>query len=175
MFDEVNFLRIVADGAEVAEKGTGGNGHVFGAVGNLFAEFDDPRMVFGRDVRLLNVEFVGNFIKFVDDFIQIFNQMQHVGTQVGNQILDIKFVVAAQGVGVMFNGFYLFAQLAIVLAAFLVQKYADGLFERHGRVNDFIVKQVNFVFKRFGACKQRYLYMEHIRFLNLNFLKYHTS
>ena len=134
-------------------------------------------MVFGRDVRLLNVEFVGNFIKFVDDFIQIFNQMQHVGTQVGNQILDIKFVfdVAAQGVGVMFNGFYLFAQLAIVLAAFLVQKYADGLFERHGRVNDFIMKQVNFVFKRFGACKQRYLYMEHIRFLNLNFLKYHTS
>ena len=67
-------------------------------------------MVFGRKIRALNIKAVADFVKFIDNLIEIFNQIQHIGAKVGNQVLFVKpaFNVTAGDVGVVF---YLYSSL----------------------------------------------------------------
>ena len=123
-------------------------------------------MVFGRKIRALNIKAVADFVKFIDNLIEIFNQIQHIGAKVGNQVLFVKpaFNVTAGDVGVVFYLFDLFVELFIFVAALFGQINADGFFESHGGVNDFIVEEVYFAFQRFGLRKQRQLDVKHSSF-----------
>ena len=123
-------------------------------------------MVFGRKIRALNIKAVADFVKFIDNLIEIFNQIQHIGAKVGNQVLFVKpaFNVTAGDVGVVFYLFDLFVELFVFVAALFGQINADGFFLSHSGVNDFIVEEVYFAFQRFGLRKQRQLDVKHSSF-----------
>ena len=119
MFHKVNFLRIIAHSADVAEKCPGSNCHIFTAIGNLLAKFLHTQVVFGRKIRALDIKAVGDFIKFIDDLVQIFYQIENVCPQVGNQVLFIQaaFDVTAEDVRVVLDLFNLLVEFLIFFAA----------------------------------------------------------
>lgn len=100
----------------------------FAAVGYLVAKFKHADVVFGRKIRALNIKAVADFVKFIDNLIEIFNQIQHIGAKVGNQVLFVKpaFNVTAGDVGVVFYLFDLFVELFVFVAALFGQINADG-------------------------------------------------
>ena len=55
--------------------------------------------------RPFNIKTVRNLVKTVDNAVNVFNQLQNVGAEVGNKVvrIEIAFNVTAELVGVVFN------------------------------------------------------------------------
>ena len=115
--------------------------------------------------RPFNIKTVRNLVKTVDNAVNVFNQLQNVGAEVGNKVvrIEIAFNVTAELVGVVFNLVDFFVYFLELLAALFLQKNADGLVESHCRVDNFVMKRIDFVFEFFGVGKQRNSDIEHFR------------
>ena len=136
MFDKINFLRIIAHRTEVSEEGARRLSHIFRTFGAEIAQFVNAAVVFGRNFRTFDIKFVGHFVKPVNDLVEVFNQVKHIGTEVGNEVLRIKLVfdVTAEIVGIVFDLFDLFGKFFVFVAALFIQVDQYRPFEGHCRV-----------------------------------------
>ncbi len=104
---------------------------------------------------LFNRETVSAGVISVQNGVQVLNQAQHVGAQVGNQVLFIqsRFDFAAQFVGAAFDMTDLFRMGHKVFGHAVFKEDMNRLFVNQARFGNAVQKFVDFVFQRAAAVK----------------------
>ena len=104
---------------------------------------------------LFNRETVSAGVVRVQNGVQIFDQTQHVGAQIGNQVLFIqsRFDFAAQFVGAAFDMTDLFRVGYKVLGHTVFKEDMNRFFVNQARFGNAVQEFVDFVFQRAAAVK----------------------